>query len=120
MNSLGVVLLVITLFSMLLLAIGPAFVGYGVALLLRGRHNPRQPVCARCRAPLTRAALAAANAHAAAHDPAYACPSCGSTPLLPTASHQRAVTRGVLFIVLPIVAWISTVVVVFVGIAISD
>jgi DNA-directed RNA polymerase subunit RPC12/RpoP len=114
------VLIVVTLSNLLLLGAGPALIGYGVALLMRGRQNTRQPVCARCRAPLTRATLAAANAHAAAHDPSHACPSCGSTPLLPAASHQRAVTRGVLFIVLPIVAWISTVVVVFVGVAISD
>jgi hypothetical protein len=116
MNSLGVVLIVITLFNMMLLAIGPALIGYGIALLLRGRHNARQPVCAQCRAPLTRAALAAANAHAAAH----ACPSCGSIPLLPAASHQRSVLRGVLFIVLPIVVWISTITVVIVGVALSD
>jgi predicted RNA-binding Zn-ribbon protein involved in translation (DUF1610 family) len=110
MNSLGVVLIAITLFNMMLLAIGPALIGYGIALLLRGRHNARQPICARCRVPLTRAA------HAAAH----ACPSCGSTPLLPAASHQRSVLRGVLFIVLPIVVWISTITVVIVGVALSD
>jgi predicted RNA-binding Zn-ribbon protein involved in translation (DUF1610 family) len=114
MNGFGVVLLAITLFNMMLLAIGPALIGYGIAILLRGRHNARQPICARCRAPLTRAANAAA--HAAAH----ACPSCGSTPLLPAASHQRSVLRGVLFIVLPIVVWISTITVVIVGVALSD
>ena len=120
MNSLGLVLIVSTVFNMLLLTIGPAFVGYGVALLLRGRHNPRQPVCAQCRAPLTRAALAAANAHAAAHSASSTCPSCGSTPLLTVASHARAVRRGVLFIVLPIVAWISTIAILIVGVSLTD
>lgn len=120
MNSLGVVLIVITLFNMMLLAIGPALIGYGIALLLRGRHNARQPICARCRAPLTRAAHAAANAHAAAHSASSACPSCGSTPLLTVASHERAVRRGVLFIVLPIIAWISTIAILIVGVSLTD
>jgi len=91
-------MLVVTgVLSILLIAIGPAFIGYGVALLVLGRPDPHVPCCAKCRAAIARETLASGAA----------CPTCGSTPLATAAARSSARTRGILFIVLPIVGWLG-------------
>lgn len=97
MSAFAIVLVVTGVLNVLLIAIGPAFVGYGVALLILGRRDPHVPCCTRCHAAITRETLASSAA----------CPACGSTPLATAALRSSARTRAILFIVLPIVGWLA-------------
>lgn len=100
-NALVIVLALTSLINLVLLAIGPACIGYGIAILIRGRSDEHAPICGNCSAPLSRDTLATTDLAK------HACPSCGSSPMVVTAQRRRAVVRGILFIVLPIVAWIA-------------
>lgn len=97
----AIVLALASLFNLLLLAIGPACIGYGIAILIRGRRDSHAPRCGNCNAPLSRDTLATTDSAT------HACPSCGTTPIVVTPQRMRAVVRGILFIVLPIAAGIA-------------
>jgi len=92
---------VVSVINLLLFVLGPACIGYGIAILIRGRSDPHAPICGNCKAPLSRDTLATTDS------PAHACLSCGTTPIVVSAQRSRAVVRGILFIVLAIVLWIA-------------
>lgn len=110
MNGFAIVLLISTALHLLLFLIGPAFIGYGIALLIRGRSDPHAPMCEKCSVPLTRDILVANRA----------CATCGSSPIIPIAQRTRAILRGVLFIVLPIATWLVVVGIIVLAIVLTD
>lgn len=103
MSGLTIVIVLTAFANLCLVLLGPVCMGYGIALLIRGRFDTQTPTCAKCHTTLSREMLVAQ----------HSCPACAASPIATAAKRTPAIGRAIWCIALPIAGWLVTVGVLF-------